>query len=162
MRVNREIKAEKLVVIDETGKNLGVLDRDEAFRIAQEKKLSLIEVDPMVNPPVAKITDYGKFEYHQKKSERKIKTARKNLELKNIKIGLKTSSHDIEVKAGQADKFLEKGHKVRLEIFLRGREKAHRDLAKSKLHDFEKSIKRTHKMEGGVSNLPSGWSVIVY
>lgn len=162
MRINREIKAEKLIVIDETGKNLGVLPREEAFKIAQEKGLSLVEVNPMANPPVTKIVDYGKFEYHQKKAERKIKTIHKNQEIKNVKIGFKTSVHDIEVKAGQAEKFLEKGHKVRLEIFLKGREKAHRDLAKSKLHDFEKKVEREHKMEGGVISLPSGWAVVIY
>lgn len=162
MRINREIRAEKLIVIDETGKNLGVLPREEAFRIAQEKGLSLIEVNPMANPPVTKIVDYGKFEYHQKKSERKIKAIHKKQELKNIKIGLKTSAHDIEIKAGQAQKFLEKGHKVRLEIFLKGREKAHRDLAKSKLVDFEKSVKKEHKIEGSITSLPSGWAVVIY
>ena len=162
MRINREIKAEKLIVIDETGKNLGVLPRDEAFKIAQEKGLSLIEVNPMVNPPVTKIVDYGKFEYRQKKTERKIKATHKRQEIKNVKIGLKTSAHDADVKAGQASKFLEKGHKVRLEIFLRGREKAHRDLAKSKLHEFEKKVERAHKIEGGVMSLPSGWAVVIY
>lgn len=162
MRINREIKAEKLIVIDEAGKNLGVLSRDEAFKLAQEKKLSLVEVNPMANPPVTKIVDYGKFEYHQKKAERKIKATHKSREIKNIKIGLKTSLHDLEVKAGQAEKFLEKGHRVRLEIFLKGREKAHRDLAKSKLQELEKKIGRNHKIEGGVSSLPSGWAVIVY
>lgn len=162
MRINREIKAEKLIVIDETGKNLGVLSRDEAFKLAQEKGLALMEVNPMANPPVTKIVDYGKFEYKQKKAEQKIKSAHKKQELKNIKIGLKTSTHDLEVKAGQADKFLAKGHKVRLEIFLRGREKAHRDLAKSKLHEFEKNVKTPHKIEGGPLSLPSGWAVVIY
>jgi translation initiation factor IF-3 len=162
VRINREIKAEKLIVIDETGKNLGVLPREEAFKIAQEKGLSLVEVNPMANPPVTKIVDYGKFEYHQRKAERKIRAVHKKQEIKNVKIGLKTSAHDIEVKAGQAEKFLEKGHKVRLEIFLKGREKAHRDLAKAKLHEFEKSVKREHKLEGGATSLPSGWAVVIY
>lgn len=161
MRVNNQIKSEKLVVIDETGKNLGVLSRDEAFRITQEKGLDIVEVNPVANPPVAKIVDYGKLEYRQRKAEQKIKSAHKKQELKNIKIGLKTSAHDLEVKAGQADKFLKKGHKVRLEIFLRGREKAHRDLAKTKLREFEQLVTEAHKLEGGVVSLPSGWAVLI-
>ena len=86
MRVNNQIKSEKLIVIDETGKNLGVLSREEAFRITQEKGLDIVEVNPVVNPPVAKIVDYGKLEYRQRKAEQKIKSARKKQEdrLKNV------------------------------------------------------------------------------
>ena len=161
MRVNREIKADKLIVIDETGKNLGVLSRDEAFTLAQQKGLDLIEVNPAATPPVTKIVDYGKFEYRQRKAEQKIKSAHKTQELKIVRIGLKTSLHDLEVKAGQAEKFLKKGNKVKLEIFLRGREKAHRDLAKTKLQQFEKTVKETHKIEGSIMSSPSGWSVMI-
>ena len=161
MRVNREIKADKLIVIDETGKNLGVLSRDEAFTLAQQKGLDLIEVNPAATPPVTKIVDYGKFEYRQRKAEQKIKSAHKTQELKIVRIGLKTSPHDLEVKAGQAEKFLKKGHKIKLEIFLRGREKAHRDLAKTKLQQFEKTVKETHKIEGSIMSSPSGWSVMI-
>lgn len=162
MRVNREIKAEKLVVIDETGKSLGVLSRDEAFKLAQGKGLDLLEVNPNATPPVAKIVDYGKFEYRQKKAEQKFKAAQKKQELKIVRIGLKTSSHDTQVKAGQADKFLQKGDKVKLEIFLRGREKAHRDLAKTKLVEFKKLVKEEHKAEGNAVSTPSGWSVTIF
>ncbi|MBI2052364.1 MAG: translation initiation factor IF-3 [Candidatus Sungbacteria bacterium] len=161
MRVNREIRAEKLVVIDETGKMLGVLSREEAFKTAQGKGLDLLEVNPNANPPVAKILDYGKFEYRQRKAEQKFKSTQKKQELKIVKIGLKTSAHDIEVKAGQADKFLQKGHKVKLEIFLRGREKAHRDLAKTRLVEFKKKIKEEHKADGNALSTPSGWSVVI-
>lgn len=161
MRINHQIKAEKLLVIDETGKNLGVLSRSEAFALAQQKDLDLIEVNPLADPPVAKIIDYGKFEYQQQKAQRKIKTVHKQEELKNIKIGLKTSLHDLETKATQAEKFLNKNHRVRLEIFLRGREKAHRDLAKNKLLDFEKIIKKEHKIESSIVSLPSGWAMMI-
>jgi len=162
VRVNNQIKSEKLVVIDETGKNLGVLSREEAFRITQAKGLDIVEVNPVADPPVAKIVDYGKLEYRQRKSEQKIKAARKQQELKSVKIGLKTSPHDMEVKAGQAAKFLGKGHRVRLEVFLRGREKAHRGLARTKLQEFEQLIKQPHKIEGGITSLPSGWAVLIY
>ena len=82
------------MVIDETGKNLGVLSRAEAFRITQEKGLDIVEVNPVADPPVAKIVDYGKLEYRQRKAEQKIKATHKQQELKSVKIGLKTSTHD--------------------------------------------------------------------
>lgn len=141
---------------------MGILSRENALKAAVEKGLDLLEVNPAANPPVAKILDYGKFEYHQRKAERKIKTTHKNQELKIVRIGLKTSAHDAGVKAGQADKFLQKGHKVKLEIFLRGREKAHRDLAKQKLIEFEKLIKEAHKLDGNAISTPSGWSLMIH
>ncbi len=162
MRINHQIRAEKLIVIDETGQSLGVLSLGEALKAAQARGLDLIEVNPAANPPVAKILDYGKFEYHQRKAERKNKATHKKQELKIIRVGLKTSAHDVEVKAGQAGKFLQKGNKVRLEIFLRGREKAHRDLAREKLREFEKKVAEPHKIEGQAVSTPSGWSVTIH
>lgn len=162
MRVNREIRAEKLMVIDETGKNLGVLEREDAFRLAQGKSLDLIEVNPATNPPVAKILDYGKFEYHQRKAAQKMKASRQRQELKIVRIGLKTSIHDAEVKAQQTTKFLQKDCRVKLEIFLRGREKAHRALAKEKLAAFEKLIQEPHKVDGPMTSTLSGWSMMLH
>ncbi len=162
MRLNHQIRSEKLIVIDETGKSLGVLSREDALRAAIAKGLDLVEVNPAATPPVAKILDYGKFEYHQRRAERKIRATQKSQELKIARIGLKTSAHDAGVKAGQADKFLQKGHKVKLEIFLRGREKAHRDLARQKLIEFERLIKETHKQDGNMVSTPSGWSLMIH
>jgi translation initiation factor IF-3 len=161
LRINHQIRTDKLVVIDENGKNLGVLGLSEALKLALSKGLDLLEVNPASNPPVAKISDYGKFEYHQRKAEKKIKASHKTQEVKVVRIGLKTSPHDAEIKAAQADKFLQKGHRVKLEIFLRGREKAHRDLAKTKLLDFEKMLKEQHKKDERVLSAPSGWSLTV-
>lgn len=161
LKINHQIKSDKLVVIDETGKNLGILSLSEALKAAQAKGLDLLEVNPAANPPVAKIVDYGKFEYHQRKAERKIRSVHKKQELKIVRIGLKTSPHDTEVKAGQASKFLEKGNKVKLEVFLRGREKAHRDLARTKLQGFEKMVQFNHKIESAIVSAPSGWSMVV-
>lgn len=161
LRINHQIRTDKLVVIDETGKNLGVLSLSEALKTAQARGLDLLEVNPAANPPVAKIVDYGKYEYHQRKAERKIKAAHKNQELKTVRIKFKTSSHDIAVKAAQVNKFLAKGNKVKLEIFLRGREKAYRDLAKTKLLELEKAVAHHHKIETPASSQLSGWSMIV-
>ncbi len=137
---NEQIKARELRVIDETGENLGVLGRDEAIAKAKAKGLALIEVNPTADPPVAKIVDYGKFIYEQQKNERKARAHQKAQELKQIQIKYKTSSHDLGIKANRVKKFLDEGHRVRLEIFLRGREKGHRDMARERLQEFVKMI----------------------
>lgn len=162
MKINNQIRSEKLVVIDETGKSLGVLTLQEALKVAKEKGMDLAEVNPTATPPVAKIIDYGKFEYHQRKAEQKMKASNKRQELKTVRIGLKTSVHDTEVKAGLADKFLKKGDQVRLEIFLKGREKAFRDLARTKIVVFEKMITEPHKVDSSPVSSPSGWSITIH
>ena len=91
-----------------------------------------------------------------------MKSSNKRQELKTVRIGLKTSIHDTEVKASLADKFLKKGDQVRLEIFLKGREKAFRDLARTKLIAFEKMVTEQHKTDGSPTSSPSGWSITIH
>ncbi len=143
-------------VVDETGKNLGVLDTYKAIEIAQERGLDLVEIAPTVKPPVCKITDYGKHKYQQAKKEQQQKAKQKTIEVKGIRIGLSTSSHDLEYKAKQAGEFLGEGNKVRVEMRLRGREKAHLDLAKEKLSDFLKLITIAYKIEEEPKRNPIG------
>lgn len=133
-------------MIDENGENLGVLSRDEAIAAAQAKGLAVVEVNPAASPPVAKFVDYGKFAYEQQKKERKARAHQKAQELKHIQIKYKTSAHDLLIKARRAKKFLDEGHRVRLEIFLRGREKAYRDMARERLEEFRQMI--TEMSEG--------------
>jgi translation initiation factor IF-3 len=148
-------------VVDETGKNLGVLDTYKAIEIAQERGLDLVEIAPTAKPPVCKITDYGKYKYQQAKKEQQQKAKQKTIEVKGIRIGLSTSSHDLEYKAKQAGKFLGEGNKVRIEIRLRGREKAHQDLAREKLNDFLKLITTAYKIEEEPKRNPMGLTMTV-
>jgi len=148
-------------VIDEAGKNLGVLDAYRAIGIARERGLDLVEIAPTANPPVCKIINFGKYKYQQAKKEQKQKTKQKKTEVKGIRIGLSTSSHDLEYKAKQADKFLNQGNKVRIEIKLKGREKAHQDLAKEKLNDFLKYISVEHKIEQETKKSPQGLTMTI-
>ena len=143
-------------VVDETGKNLGVLDTYKAIEMARERGLDLVEIAPTVKPPVCKITDYGKYKYQQAKKEQQQKAKQKTIEVKGIRIGLSTSSHDSEYKAKQAGEFLEEGNKVRIEMRLRGREKAHQDLAREKLNDFLKLITIAYKIEEEPKRNPIG------
>jgi len=126
--LNGFIRAANLRVIDEDGKQLGILTKDEALKLAAESELDLVEISPNANPPVAKIVDWGKFNYQRTKQLQKNKRSAKILDLKQIRFGLKISDHDLGVKLKKADDFLKIGHKVKFTIFYRGRELAHKDL----------------------------------
>lgn len=115
-------------VIDEDGKQLGVLSRSEALQLAADRELDLVEISPEANPPVVKIVDWGKYNYQRTKQQQKNKRSSKTLDMKQMRFGLKISEHDLGVKMRKVTDFLEIGHKVKLTIFYRGRELAHKDL----------------------------------
>jgi len=131
-------------VIDEEGKQLGILSRGEALRIAEEQGLDLVEISPDANPPVAKVVDWGKYNYQRTKQLQKNKRSAKATELKQMRFGLKISEHDLGVKMKKVVGFLEAGHKVKITIFYRGRELAHKDLgfklADKVISDFGEEI----------------------
>ena len=119
---------------------MGVIKTTEALKLAQERDLDLVEVAPNAKPPVCRILDYGAYQYQQEKSERKSRARQKKSEIKGIRLSFKIGKHDLEVRSKQSRKFLDQGHKVRLEILLKGRERAHRDLAVEKLNTFVKDM----------------------
>ena len=133
----------------------------DALRLAQEQELDLVEIAPMAKPPVCKIMDYGKYQYQQSRLDRVNKAKQKKIDIKGIRIGFKTDTHDLEVKKNMAEKFLKKGQKVKIEIFLRGREKAHQDLARKNLEDFIKTITLPFKLEQEVKRYPGGFNTII-
>jgi len=126
--LNSNIRAPQLRVIGDDGQQLGVLSRQEALNMAAEQGLDLVEISPNADPPVAKIVDWGKFNYQKTKAAQKTKRGAKNLEVKQMRFGLKIGEHDLMVKLGKVTNFLEVGHKVKLTVFYRGRELAHKDL----------------------------------
>jgi len=148
-------------VIDEKGESLGEMSNTEAVEIARSRELDLVEVSPKVRPPVCRITDYGKLQYQRNKQERASKTKQKKVETKGIRIGIRTDEHDIVFKKNQAEKFLKKGNKVKIEIRLRGREKAHQDLAKENLNNFIKRIEIPHRIDEDVKKFPQGFNIII-
>ena len=127
-RLNGEIRAPRLRVIDEDGKQLGILSLREAISIAEERDLDLVEISPEADPPIAKITDWGKYNYKKTKQLQKSKKASKAIELKQIRFGLKIGEHDLDIKINKANKFLESGNKVKFNIVYKGREQAHKEL----------------------------------
>lgn len=115
-------------VVDQDGNQLGVFSKSEALRMAADQGLDLVEISPNANPPVAKIIDWGKYNYQRTKQLQKNKRSAKALDLKQMRFGLKISDHDLGVKLKKVTDFLEAGHKVKITIFYRGRELAHKEI----------------------------------
>ena len=127
-------------LIDESGKQLGVVDTYRAQQMAQERGLDLVEVFPDAQPPVCKIMDYGSYQFSQAKKERKQKAKQKKIEVKGIRLSLNIAAHDLEMRKNQSLKFFEKGDKVKLELILRGRERSFVARAKTIMEEFIKSL----------------------
>lgn len=115
-------------MIDDEGQQLGVMSRTDALGLAEERGLDLVEISPNANPPVAKIVDWGKYNYQRTKQAQKNRRNAKSFEVKQMRFGLKISEHDLGVKLRKVTDFLETGHKVKITIFYRGRELAHKEL----------------------------------
>jgi len=148
-RINRQIRAKEVRLIDETGKQIGIVPLEEALRMAEEKGLDLVEIAPQANPPVCKILDYGKFIYEQKKKE---KTARKKqrehaIEVKDIQLSTRIDEHDLKVKLKHMREFLEDGDKVRVRIKFRGRENIRPELGDKLVHRIVEELSDIGQIE---------------
>jgi len=148
-------------VIDETGKQLGVLSLQKALKIAQERNVDLIQITEKVIPPVCKLMDHGKYFYQQKKKDRGTKP--RGGELKGIRLTFGISAHDLATRVRQAEKFLKKGDKVRIEMKLRGRQKALHKVAEEKIQTFFEMLKKqtTIKVERELKREPRGLTMII-
>ena len=135
-RINQYIRLPELQLIDEQGKPLGVVPTAQALELAQERGLDLVEVNPTVRPPIAKLMDFGQFQYKQQKLIQAQRSKAKKIETKGVRLSFKIGQHDRDVRMRQAQKFLGEGHKVRLEMVLRGREKAFGEAVRQQLLQF--------------------------
>ncbi len=125
LRINREIRAPKVRVIDKDGGQVGVLTLAEALAKAEAAGLDLVEIAPSADPPVCKIIDFGKYRYQLTKKEKEQKKTQHQVKVKEIKIKPNTDEHDLETKIKHAREFIAKGNKVRLTCVFRGREMLH-------------------------------------
>jgi len=132
-RINNRIRVPQVRVVGADGSMLGVLDTQDAQRLAREAGLDLVEVNPKAFPPVCKIMDFGKFKYEEKKRSNEAKKRQAVVELKEIKLRPKTDVHDLEVKINHARRFLEEGNKVKITCRFRGREITHPEAAEKQL-----------------------------
>lgn len=133
-RINREIKAKEVRLINYNGENAGVVSLAEALKIAQEVGLDLIEISPQVTPPVCKVLDYGKYKYEMQKKKNEAKKNQKVVSIKELKLRPMIDTHDYEIKVKQAKKFLAQGDKVKFTMRYKGREMSANDLGKEILN----------------------------
>lgn len=151
-------------VTDEDGQQVGMMGREEALKLAQEKGLDLIEVAPMATPPVARIMDYGKYLYREKKDERKQKAKQKKDFLKIIRLNLNTGLNDMKIKAKKAEEFLNEGLRVQVELVLKGRakyQKTFSDLAKQRMEEFLKIVSIPTKATSELKRQPRGFNITI-
>ena len=158
---NNQIRRNKLRLIDETGEQLGIVSLREALQIAHGRNLDLIQVTEKLEIPVCKLGNYGKYLYQIQKKEKK--QFKKTGELKTVRLSFNISSHDIETKAKQAKKFLEKGDKIKVELRLRGRQKRFSNLGREKINELLKSLEKQIqiKIERELKKQPSGLTMII-
>lgn len=160
-KVNQFIKESPIRLIDENGQNLGVVPLEEAVKMAIEKQLDLVEVSENTKPPVCRLIDFAKFRYTQQKAEQKIKAKKKSAEFKMVRISYAVSPHDLEIKAKSADKFLEQGSTVKVEMRLKGREKLHGDVAGAKFKNFLTMTKNKCKIVQDIKRQGNNLSMII-
>lgn len=122
-RINNQIRATEVRVISNEGVNLGVFSFKDAFAMANEQGLDLIEITPNAVPPIVKIANFGKYQYEQNKKQKKAKAGAKTTETKSIQIKIGTGENDLALKAKKASSWLKEGHRIKIELFLSGRSK---------------------------------------
>jgi translation initiation factor IF-3 len=145
IRINERIRVPRVKLVDDTGKQLGVVSRAEALHLARSKSLDLVEVAPYERPPVCKIMDYGKYRYQEKQKQKQKK--QKTIKVKELKLGLKIHEHDYLTKLKFAREFLENGNRLKIRIFFRGREIVHRDKGKEILGKMVNDLSDISKVE---------------
>jgi translation initiation factor IF-3 len=162
VRINHQIQARELRVIGENGENFGVLTLPEAIGKAREAGADLIEISPSAVPPVAKIMDYGKFQYAENKKLKVAKTKVKTTELKNVQVKVGTGEHDLELKAKKASEWLGEGHRIKIDLFLPGRSKYMEiNFLKDRMERVLKLITVEYKVAGPAQKSPKGLSIII-
>jgi translation initiation factor IF-3 len=149
IRVNHEIRLSPVRLVNENNEQVGVVETDEARRMAENAGLDLVEIQPDQRPPLCKIMDYGKYKYELSKKSQKSRAAAKQNEMKEVRLGrsAKIDPHDVEIRVNQARKFLMEGHKVLLVQQFRGREMAHREIGMDRLKKIAEDLGDIAKVE---------------
>ncbi len=149
-------------VVGAEGENLGVLSLSEAIAKAEEAGLDLIEISPNAVPPVAKIMEYGKFQYEQQKKRREIKAKSHTTETKSVQVKIGTGDHDMQLKARKAAQWLSEGHRVKVDLFLWGRYKYMEfPFLKERLERFLKLIPEEYKLSDPIAKGPKGLTCVI-
>lgn len=162
ININHQIRARELRIIDDEEGNLGVMSLEQALRLAEDKGLDLIEISPNAVPPIAKIMDFGKFQYIQNKKEKEARAKSKATETKSIQVKIGTGDHDLELKATRASEFLKEGHRIKIDLFLPGRSK-YFDIKflNERLDRFLRLISEDFKIADPAKKSPKGLTLII-
>ena len=161
-RINHKITARELRVIGPTGENFGVLALEEALKKAQELSLDLIEISPNANPPVAKIADFGKYQYEEAKKAKVAKAKSHSVEIKSVQVKLGTGDHDLALKAKKMSEWLAEGNRVKLDLFLPGRAKyLDEKFLKERLERMLKLVTVPYKIATPPAKSPKGMTALV-
>lgn len=162
VKINHQIKASELRVITAEGENLGVISLSTAISEAQKRGLDLIEISPTAVPPVAKIMDYGKYLYDEKKKQKSARLKTVTTELKVIQVKIGTGEHDLELKAKKVSEWIAEGNRVKIDLFLVGRSK-YMDLnfLKERLERLLKIVTAEYKIAQDVTKGPKGLTIII-
>lgn len=162
IRINNQIRAPELRVVTDDGENLGVISFREAIEESLRRELDLIEISPNAVPPVAKIMDYGKFQYQQNKKQKEIKAKSHVTETKTVQIKVGTSEHDLELKAKNVSNWLREGHRVKIDLYLVGRTKyAEMSFKKERLERILNLITEDYKVASGPEKGPKGLTMTI-
>jgi translation initiation factor IF-3 len=162
IKINHHITAPELRVIGASGENFGVLSRTAALALAEEKGLDLIEIAPTANPPVAKIMEFGKFQYLENKKAKLSKTKSRHSETKSIQVKIGTGERDLAIKANKASEFLVKGHRVKVNLFLPGRTKyMDSKFLTERLNRLLKLVTAEYKVASPTEKTPKGLTLVI-
>lgn len=162
VRINESIRSPELRVVGADGANLGILPTPEALRRAEAAGLDLIEISPNATPPVAKIMDYGKFQYDEKKKDQVAKSKAHTTETKSVQIKIGTGENDLALKAKKAVEWLRDGDRVKIDLYLWGRYKyMDEKFLKERLERFMLIIGEPHKIADPIKKSPKGFTVII-
>ncbi len=160
--INNSIRAKLLRIIDDTGANLGNMSKDEAMALAKRKGLDLIEISPNAEPPVAKIMDYGKYQYETSKKQKEVKSKSHVTETKNIQISISIGEHDIAIKAKAAADWLKEGHRVKIEMQLKGRSRGLDEaFLKERLNRLLAIIPAQYKIADPLKRMPKAMTIVL-
>lgn len=161
-RINHQIRAAQLRVVDEQGANLGVLSLGEALVAAEARGVDLIEISPNAVPPVAKLMDFGKYQYLENKKQKLSRAKTQVTETKSIQVKIGTGDHDLAIKAGKVTEFLQEGHRVKIDLFLPGRSKyLDKNFLNERLERLLKFVAVNYKISDAVKKSPKGLTTVI-
>lgn len=161
LKINEQIRVRQVRLIDDEGGQVGIIDTREAYNMAREKNLDLVMVGPTAVPPVCKLLDYGRYRFEQQQNEKENRKRARAQEVKAIKFRVKIDDNDFKTKTNHVRRFLSEGHKVKVTIMFRGRERTHPELGERILHKVADTLADVGHPEGMPSMMGMDMNMIM-